>query len=146
MGPKLVLEKELEPIFLEKFPEFPDHVKEVIVRYGPYILLILSIIGLLGILTAFGVGGAAISSIGVAAYGTGFGFYVGIALNIVTLVLYLMAFSPLRARKKEGWNLIYYALLISLLVNLIQLNIIGALIGGIVGFWILFQIRSKYIL
>ncbi|TDE16426.1 hypothetical protein [Dyadobacter psychrotolerans] len=145
MEPKLILEKELEPIFLEKFPEFPENVKEVIAQYGPYVLLVLSIIGLLGLLTAFGLGGAAIG-IGAAAYGGGFNFYIGITISIITLVLYLMAFSPLRARKRAGWNLIYYALLISLLGNLIQLNILGVIIGGIVGFWVLFQIRSKYIL
>ena len=31
MAPKLPLEKELEPIFLEKFPAFPDNIKEGIV-------------------------------------------------------------------------------------------------------------------
>ena len=145
MEPKLILEKELEPIFLEKFPAFPENVKDVIAQYGPYVLLILSIIGLLGLLAAFGLGGAALG-IGAVAYGGGFNFYIGITISIITLVLYLMAFSPLRARRRAGWNLIYYALLISLLGNLIQLNILGVIVGGIVGFWVLFQIRSKYIL
>lgn len=145
MEPKLILEKELEPIFLDKFPAFPDNVKEIIVQYGPYVLLILSVFGLFGILTAVGIGGAAIG-IGAVSYGRGFNFFVGIALTIVTLVLYLMAFSPLRARKKAGWNLLYYALLINLVSSIIQLNILGAIIGGLLGFWVLFQVRGKYIL
>ena len=145
MESKLPLEKELEPIFLEKFPAFPENVKDVIAQYGPYVLLVLSILGLLGILTAFGIGGAALNA-GAAAYNGTFNFYIGIIISVITLVLYLMAFSPLKERKRAGWNLIYYALLISLLGNLIQLNLLGVIIGGVVGFWVLFQIRSKYIL
>ncbi|MNL75234.1 hypothetical protein D3C87_2010030 [compost metagenome] len=58
--------------------------------------------------------------------------------------MYLMAFSPLKARKRAGWNLLYYALLVGLISNLIQLSILGFIIGGIIGFWVLFQIREKY--
>lgn len=144
MEPKLLLEKELEPIFLGKFPSFPDNVKDAIVQFGPYVMLVLAIIGLLGLLTAFGIGGAAIG-VGLAAYGGGFNFYVGIAFAALTMVLYLMAFSPLKARKRAGWNLIYYALLLSLVGNLLQFNILGAIIGAVIGFWVLFQVREKYV-
>lgn len=144
MESKLPLEKELEPIFLQKFPPFPDTVKEFIAQYGPYIILILSVIGVMGLLTALGVGGA-LFGMGGAAVGIGFNYYISIALGIVTLVMYLMAFSPLKARKRAGWNLLYYALLIGLVSNLVQLSIFGFIIGGLIGFWILFQIREKYI-
>lgn len=144
MEPKLLLEKELEPIFLEKFPAFPDHVKEGIAQYGPYVILVLAVLGLLGLLTAFGLGSAALG-VGVAAYGGGFSFYIGIALAAITMILYVMAFSPLRARKRAGWNLIYYALLLGLVGSLIQLNIIGLIISAVVGFWILFQVREKFV-
>lgn len=143
MESKLPLEKELEPIFLQKFPPFSDSVKEFLVQYGPYFILVLSVLGILGLLTAFGVGGAVLG-MGAASVGIGFNFYVAIALGIVTLVMYLMAFSPLKARKRAGWNLLYYALLIGLVSNLIQLSIIGFIIGGLIGFWVLFQIREKY--
>lgn len=143
MESKLPLEKELEPIFLQKFPPFSESVKEFLVQYGPYIILVLSVIGVLGLLTALGVGGA-IFGAGGASIGIGFNFYLGIALGIITLVLYLMAFSPLKARKRAGWNLLYYALLIGLVSNLIQLSIFGFIVGGLIGFWVLFQIREKY--
>jgi hypothetical protein len=144
MEPKLLLEKELEPIFLEKLPAFPDNVKEPIAQYGPYVMLVLAIIGLLGLLTAFGVGSAAIG-VGVAAYGGGFNFYIGIAFAAITMIMYLLAFSPLRARKRAGWNLIYYATLVNLVGSAIQFNIIGGLIGAFIGFWILFQVRDKFV-
>jgi hypothetical protein len=143
MEPKLILEEQLEPVFLNKFPAFPENVKEGLAQYGPYVMLVLAVLGVFGLLTAFGLGTAAIG-IGAAAYGGGFNFYVGILFSAAILVMYLMAFTPLKARKRAGWNLIYYALLISVASNLIQLNIIGALIGGVIGFWILFQVREKY--
>jgi hypothetical protein len=144
MESKLPLEKELEPIFLQKFPPFSDTVKEFLVQYGPYVLLVLSVISIFGLLTALGIGGAALG-LGAVSVGIGFNFYLGIALGVVTLIMYLMAFSPLRARKRSGWNLVYYALLIGLVSNLIQLYLLGAIIGGVLGFWVLFQIREKYV-
>ncbi|GAB2796900.1 hypothetical protein GCM10027275_47940 [Rhabdobacter roseus] len=143
MEPKLPLEKELEPIFLEKFPAFPEEVKEFIVNYGPFLMLLGAIITAFGLLAALGLGGVALG-LGAAAYGSTLQFWLSIALTGVQLVLYFMAFSPLRARKREGWKLLYYALLLGLLSSLIQLSIFGLLIGGLVGFWVLFQIRDKY--
>jgi hypothetical protein len=144
MESKLPLEKELEPIFLVKFPPFSESVKEFLVQYGPYFILVLSVIAVFGLLVAFGVSGAALG-MGAVAPGIGFNFYLSIALGVITLIMYLMSFSPLRARKRAGWNLLYYALLIGIVSNLIQLSILGALIGAVLGFWVLFQIREKYI-
>ncbi|WP_138477613.1 hypothetical protein [Dyadobacter bucti] len=144
MESKLILEKELEPVFLQKFPPFSESVKEFLVQYGPYFILVISILGVIGILTALGVGSAAIG-MGAVSAGLGLTFYAGIALGAITLIMYLMAFTPLRARKRAGWNLLYYALLLGLISSLVQLNIVAAVIGGIIGFWVLFQIREKYI-
>ncbi|SEI77886.1 hypothetical protein SAMN04487995_2170 [Dyadobacter koreensis] len=145
MGPRLILENELEPIFLGKFPPFPDDVKEFLVKYGPYFILVAAVFMLFGLLAAFGIGTAAIG-IGVVAYGSGFMMYIGLLIAAIIAIIYLMAFSPLRARKKAGWNLMYYALILSLLSSLIQLALLSVLIGGVLGFWVLFQIRDKYIL
>ncbi|WAC09790.1 hypothetical protein [Dyadobacter pollutisoli] len=144
MESKLLLEKELEPIFLQKFPPFSEEVKEFLVKYGPYIMLFFSVLGIFALLTAFGLGGA-IFGMGGAAAGLGATFYVGVALGVITLIMYLMAFTPLKARKRAGWNLLYYAVLVGLVSNLIQFQIVGFIISGLIGFWVLFQIREKYI-
>jgi hypothetical protein len=144
MESKLPLEKELEPVFLGKFPPFSDTVKEFLVQYGPYFILVFSIIGVFGILAAIGIVGAG-AGMGALSVGMGFNVYISIALGVVTLVLYLMAFSPLKARKRAGWKLLYYALLLGLISNLIELHVIAFIIGGLIGFWVLFQIREKYI-
>jgi hypothetical protein len=140
----LILENELEPIFLGKFPPFPEDVKEFIVKYGPFFLLVSAIFMLFGLLTAFGVGTAALG-ISMMAYGSGFYMYFGLIIATIIMVMYFMAFTPLRARKRAGWNLLYYALIISLVSNLLQLALFAFIIGGLLGFWVLFQIREKYI-
>lgn len=140
----LIFENELEPIFLGKFPPFPENVKEFIVKYGPYFLLIVAVLTLFGLLTALGIGTAALG-IGMVAYGSGFYMYIGLIIATIIMVMYLMAFSPLRARKRAGWNLLYYALILSLISNLLQLALFAFIIGGAIGFWVLFQIREKYI-
>lgn len=146
METKLPLEKELEPLFLEKFPTFPDEVKEFLVKYGPYLMLIGAILGIFALIGAFGVlGGTEVYGIGLSAYGgAGIQFWIGMAITVGVMILYLLAFKPLRERKKEGWNLIYYALLLNLLSSLIQLHIFGVIFGAVIGFWVLFQIRDKY--
>jgi len=72
------------------------------------------------LLTAFGVGTVVLGS-GMMAYGTGFYMYFGLIVATIIMVIYFMAFTPLRARKRAGWNLLYYALIISLVSNLLQL-------------------------
>jgi len=141
MEPNLVLEKELKPIFLEKFPSFSDNVKELIVQYGPYVLAVGAILGLLQVFRIFSYGGALLGADTFVAVN----YYVSIITLVITSVLYLMAFTPLKARKQAGWNLLYYAVLVGLAGNILQLSIIGAILSGIIGFWVLFQIRDKYV-
>jgi len=141
----LILENELEPIFLGKFPPFPEDVKEFIVKYGPFFILVSAIFMLFGLLTAFGIGTAAIGT-GMIPYGSGFYMYAGLMIATIIMAMYFMAFSPLRARKKAGWNLLYYALLLSLISNLLQLALFSFIVSALLGFWVLFQIREKYFL
>lgn len=145
MNQSLPLEKELAPIFLEKLPAFPDEIKEVLAKIAPWLVLIGIIFGGLGVLAAIGLGGfISVASIGTAAYGSLWQYWIGIAGTGVVVVLYLMAFGPLRNRQRRGWDLLYYALLVNLIVWLISFSIISLLIGGFLGFWSLFQVREKY--
>ncbi len=143
MEPKLLLEKELEGIFLLKFPAFPEELKEGIAKYGPYVSLILAILGLIALLGVGGLG-SVFFGLGGGTYGVGFKFYISIIVGIITSIMYIMAFTPLKARKKSGWNMLYYATLVTLVGSLIQLQILSLIIGGIIGFYILFQVREKY--
>lgn len=147
----LPFERELEPFFLRTLPAFPEGLKEGIAQYGPYVLIVLLIFSFLGLLAAFGLTAAFAPA--VVAGDWGVAAIVALATNGITFVLEALAIAPLLKRQKSGWNLLYYAGLISfagsILSSLFSLpsgfgGIIGALIGAFLTFWILFQIREKY--
>jgi len=78
--------------------------------------------------------------------------YVGAAVLLVEAVILLMAYSGLKDRKKRGWDLLFLSALINVAYSVISLFITGrgfgsflfGLIGSAIGFWLLFQVKSKY--
>jgi hypothetical protein len=132
----------LEYYLVTKAPfQIPDNAKEWIVKYGPWITVVLLALALPGLLIIFGIG-AALTPFAGYAYGTGFG--LAAIVLIVQLGLELAALPGLFARKMMGWTLLFYSQIISLVYGLLNGNIFGALISALVGFYLLFQIRSKY--
>ncbi|WP_373511685.1 hypothetical protein [Persicitalea sp.] len=144
MEQQLPLEKELRDLFA-KFPAFPESLVDILVTLAPWLTLLGAILGIIGLLSLLGLGAAFVGAIGVNAYGSSWKFYLGIIGGAIAAVLYLMAFSPLRANKKKGWDLLYYAFLLNMIIALLQFNILGLIIGFLIGGWILFQIRPKYV-
>lgn len=139
--PTLPLEKELLPLFTEKAPfQMADEWKEIIVKYGPYISLILVPLSLLSI----GIGTilSIFSLLTVNFLGT-----LSLVLTIIAMVLNLVALPGLFARTRSGWTLVYYGFLLNTLSSIITLSvsgILGAAIGFLIGGFVLFQIRNKY--
>lgn len=148
MNESLPLEKELAPLFLQKLPAFPPELKEGIAKYGPYVVLVLALIAVIGLLGLLGL------TAGVSVFATGsIVSVIGLLLSLVVVLLEIMAFSPLQKRQRRGWNLLYYAGLIStvsaILTSVLAMpygfgGLIAAAIGFFIQFWILFQIREKY--
>lgn len=151
MEPKLPLEEALEGFFLKSLPSFPPNAKDVIVQILPWLALIGGIFGLIGILAALGI--TAATSIFVA---TGTYMVAGLltlGANAISSILDLMAFSPLRAMQRKGWNFLYYSVLINAALNVVSsiLNFPAGIFGLVftvifagVEFWILFQVRERY--
>jgi len=44
----------------------------------------------------------------------------------------------------SGWNLLFYAQLVSLASSLVTGSIIGGLVGALISLYILFQVRPLY--
>ena len=130
-----------------KFPELPKNAREVLVKIAPIISLVFGVLGVivaisgLGLLTAtspFAVmGGVQATS----AYGTGF---VAVLIYLVSSVLLLAAFPGLKAKKMHGWNLLFWSEAVNLLGGLVSLSILSAVIGAVIGLYLLFQIKSYY--
>jgi hypothetical protein len=161
------LEKSLEGVFIKSAPKLPEKGKEVLAEWLPWINLVLGIITLWAAYAlwhwAHLVNGLAnyVNQLG-QAYGVNTSVavhkldatvWLGLAVLVVEAVLYLMAFPATRARQKRGWNLMFYALLVNLVYGIVNIftnyggvgNFIGYLIGTVIGLWLLFQIRGKYL-
>lgn len=160
------LEQTLNDVFVKKAPALPNGVKEWIVKYLPYINLVL---GVLSLLAAYNLWhwahtinryGDLVNSLS-AAYGgsqvvsnrLGFAVWLALIVMIVEAVIYIIAFAPTRDRKKSGWDLLFLALLINVVYGLVMLfsgyngfgSLVGSVIGTAIGLYFLFQIRAKYL-
>ena len=132
----------LDFYLVKKAPfQLPQPWKEAIVQWGPWIAVVLLIISLPGLLFLLGLG-AILTPVGGLGYATSFG-YLAIVL-LVELGLTVAALPGLFARKMSGWNLLFYAQLVGFVFRLLSLNIIGALVSAVIGFYILFQVRPLY--
>jgi hypothetical protein len=131
----------LDYYLVQKAPfQLPDAAKEAIVRYGPWIAVVLLLLSLPLILVAFGLS-AALLPFAPYAY-TGFGFTAVVVL--VELALDIAALPGLFARKMSGWRLIFYARLVAIAHSLLIGAVVSAILGGIISLYILFQVRPLY--
>ena len=132
----------LDFYLVQKAPfQIPDNIKEVIVKYGPWITAVLLLLSLPPLLVVLGVG-TALMPFGGVGYAAGFG-YLTVVL-IIQLGLTVMALPGLFARKMAGWRLLFYSQLVSFVFSLLSGSIVGALIGAVISLYILFQVRSLY--
>jgi len=121
--------------------EIPDQLKEILVRFGPWIALLLLILSVPVLLFAFGIGTLFLPFAGWA-YATGFGYPT--ILVLIEMGLLVAALPGLFARKLSGWNLLFYSQLVSIVSSLLHGWILNAIVGGLISLYILFQIRSLY--
>jgi hypothetical protein len=121
--------------------QLPMAAKEAIVKYGPWIAIVLLLLGLPAILFVLGIG-ALFAPFAGAAYAASF-TYTTIFL-IIILGLEVAALPGLFARKMQGWRLIFYARLLAIASSLVSGLIINAIVGGLISLYILFQVRPLY--
>jgi hypothetical protein len=132
----------LEYYLVTKAPfQLPDNVKEIIVKFGPWIALILMVLSLPLLLFALGLGAVLTPFAGV---GYAYSYSYVLLFTIVVFVLQAMALPGLFARKMSGWKLMFYAELVQIVGSLLAGSIVGALLGGLIGLYILFQVRPLY--
>ena len=128
--------------FVTKAPfQIPAEGKELIVKFGPWITVVLLALSLPALLFLLGVG-TALMPFGGVAYATGFGYAA--VLLVVELVLLIAALPGLFARKMSGWSLLFYGSIVSFVAKLAAGAVLSAIIGVIISFYILFQVRSLY--
>ncbi len=146
-NPLAQLETTLDEYFGKKAPALPQNIKEILVKVAPYLVIIGLIFTIPAILILFGLGSVAtvLAPVGGAqSVATVPTMWVGILLLIPVVILEAMAVPGLFSRKATAWRYVFWAQLISIISNLVQFNIVGGIIGALIGFYILFQVKSFY--
>jgi len=132
----------LDFYLVKKAPvQLPDQAREWIVKWGPWITVVLLALTLPLLLIVLGIGTVMVP-FGGYYYAPGFG--LAAVFVVVHFALMVMALPGLFARKMSGWRLMFYAEIAALLESLFYGAIVQGLIWALIGFYILFQIRNKY--
>jgi len=166
MGPLKTLEDKLVPAFTKNAPvQLPENVKKFIVKYLPIVNLVLGVLSLLATLSLWSWANTTtriIDNVNTvsAIYGgketipnrLSMLVWLSLIVAAATAVLYIAAYPGTKAKKKSGWNLLFYAVLLNLVYGVVNAftdygsvrGLIGTLVGTIIGLFFLFQIRSYY--
>lgn len=139
------LEGTLETYLVDKAPfTIPSEWKELIVKFAPWISVVMMIVTLPAVLAVLGLGAAVMPFSYLGGMKFGFSYTVGFLFSIVMLVLEALAIPGLFKRSEKGWRLVFYASLLGAVENLLTFNLGGLVIGGLISMYILFQVKSYY--
>ena len=141
------LETMLDEYLGKKAPALPENIKETLAKFAPYLAIIGIVISIPGILAILGIG-AMMGPLGALA-GTPYisysiFHYIGVVGLVISVVLEGLAINGLFKREMKSWRLIYYSSLVTFVASVLQGSIGGAIIGGLISLYVLFQIKSKY--
>jgi hypothetical protein len=124
--------------------QIPDNAKEWIVKFGPWITVVLMVLTLPLLFAAIGISAFLTPYTVLAGVTYSLWYWVGLVFIVLEFALELFALPGLFARKMSGWTLLFYSQIVSFVYALISGNVLGAILGAIIGLYILFQIREKY--
>lgn len=130
--------------WFDKLPPLPKNVNEVIVKITPWIAIIFGVLGILSSIALFGVTtiSAPFLAMGGQTSAVG-GVMITAILALISSVLMVAAFPGLNKRQMKGWTLLFYAEVVSVVSSVVMLSV-GGLVGNLIGFYLLFQIKSFY--
>lgn len=159
------LESALESAF-KVAPNLPDNAKKTIVQWLPWLNLLAGAASLWaayalwhwahlanGLVTYVNQLNALYGGSSAVVNRMGIGLWIALVVVAFEGVLFLMAFPATKVRAKRGWDLMFYAALVNLAYGIVLMftdygslgNFLGYAVGTVVGLWLLFQIRPKYV-
>lgn len=134
------LEKMLGQVFVDWLPTLPSKSKDWVVRVLPWVMIVLGVLGLLGWLGVFGLFPISLK------YLTLGQTFAAVLFHILVPLLQVLTIAGgyfMLQRQRRGWRLAYYALLLSLVVNLFWFNLAG-IVFNVIFAYLLFQIKPYY--
>jgi hypothetical protein len=123
----------------------PANVKEMIVKVGPWITLIILLFAIPVVFVALGFAGI-FATYSIISGGLHGGFLLTLAglVGLAALVCEALAIPGLMSRSLKGWYFVYYSALLSALASLFRFDIASLIIGLAVSLYILFEIKPYY--
>jgi hypothetical protein len=132
----------------KKAPAMPDNIKDTLVSFAPYLAIIGIIFSLPAIFAILGIGAmmGPFSAFLGAPYMMSFGasYYIGVVGLIISAIFDGLAIPGLFKRSMSAWRLMYYSSLVTFVASILQGNLGSAILGGLIGLYILFQVKNKY--
>jgi hypothetical protein len=136
----------------KKAPHLPKGFMEFLVKVIPYLAVVGGVLTLLGALQTLSI------PLGFSAANSFLQMYVGInplywwvtgILSLISGLIMIMAYKPLKARKFEGWMLMFWGNIISLIqmvagVLMVGTSVIGVVLGLLIGFYVLYEFKPYY--
>jgi len=138
------LENILDLYLKQKAPALPKNIKDLTVSLAPWLNIVLIVIALPAMLAVLGIGTyvKSFAYLGGARFGTL--YYLSLVFLGVTLLMRILALPGLFSRSKGAWRLLYYSVLVNVVYSLLNYNVVGGLIGAVIGLYFLFQVKEYY--
>jgi hypothetical protein len=138
--------KKLEVYFLKKAPALPINIKKLLVQFAPWISVLAVIMTLPTIFGLLGLRGMFSSSVmgGYWMARAGFGYSLSMIFLVITLILRGLSIPGLFSRSISGWNMLYYSIFVSAVYSLLNMDIIGLIVGTVISLYFAFQVKEYY--
>ena len=127
-----------------KFPHLPAGAREFIVKVSPWLAVIFLIALLPFILIALGLGTIAAPFAFLNGVGSGASYGIGLIFTIASIILWALSIPGLFKRHRSGWEFSFYGVLLNFVQGLVAVNILSAIIGAVIGLYILFEVKEYY--
>lgn len=143
-SPLTQLEENLDVYFGQKAPALPANIKELIVNFAPWISLIMVVVSLPAVLAIIGIGSLAAPFSFLGGANSGFSYMLSLVFLALSVLFDAIAIPGLFKKSRQGWNFVFYSTLVGILSNLVHFNLSSLIVGGLISFYFLFQIKSYY--
>ena len=132
----------LEKFFIERLPSLPKKAKDVLVKFGPWLVLVTVVLSLPTLLMALGLWTVFMPSY--AGFGYTYRYSVAWWVSIASMILMAVAIPGLFKRQMAAWKLMFYGTLVMAVYDLVTLALGGLIVGSGLSLYILYQVKSYY--
>lgn len=125
---------------VRKAPSLPSPAKEVIVKFGPWVLAIALIPWVLSVLSMLALSPFAY----LGGVQSGFDTLLFVIFNIVLIVMTVIALPGLFKQLRKGWTMMFYVSLVEMVYNLAGRHFVELILGALISLYFLFQVKNYY--